>query len=56
VKKEPKTIGNPSNPNPNETAQKTAEQLLKEAEEKAKKSGRIEDVAAYSKLKRELGF
>jgi tRNA/tmRNA/rRNA uracil-C5-methylase (TrmA/RlmC/RlmD family) len=56
AKKEPKTIGNPSNPNPNETAQKTAEQLLKEAEEKAKKSGRIEDVAAYSKLKRELGF
>jgi len=56
AKKEPKTIGNPSNPNPNEAAQKTAEQLLKEAEEKAKKSGRIEDVAAYSKLKRELGF
>ncbi|MBR8661132.1 hypothetical protein [Brevibacillus sp. NL20B1] len=56
AKKEPKTIGNPSNPNPNETVQKTAEQLLKEAEEKAKKSGRIEDVAAYSKLKRELGF
>jgi hypothetical protein len=56
AKKEPKTIGNPSNPNPNEAAQKTAEQLLKEAAEKARRTGRIEDRMAYAQLKKELGL
>ena len=53
AKKEPKSIGNPSNPNVDQGA-KTAEQLLKEAAEKARKSGRIEDNVAYAALKREL--
>ena len=56
AKKEPKTIGSPSNPNPNEAAQKTAEQLLKEAAEKARRTGRIEDRMAYAQLKKELGL
>jgi len=51
---QPRTIGGATdNPPP---AQKTAEQLLKEAAEKAKKSGKIEDQASYAKLKRELGL
>lgn len=54
-KQQPKTIGDASNPSKND-AQKSAEQLLNEAAEKAKKSGRMEDLAAYSKLKRELGL
>lgn len=53
-KKEPKTIGNPSNPNVDQSA-KTAEQLLAEAAEKARKSGRVEDRMAYAALKGELG-
>jgi hypothetical protein len=55
VKKEPKTIGGSSNPTPDSTA-KTAEQLLKEAAEKAKRTGRMDDRAAYAALKRELGY
>ncbi|NGQ95493.1 hypothetical protein G3578_10045 [Brevibacillus sp. SYP-B805] len=56
AKKEPKTVGGPSNPNPDGTAQKTAEQLLKEAAEKARRTGRIEDRMAYAQLKKELGL
>lgn len=55
AKKEPKTIGNPSNPNP-DGGQKTAEQLLKEAADKARRTGRIEDRMAYAQLKSELGL
>lgn len=54
-KKEPKTIGSPSNPNP-DGGQKTAEQLLKEAADKARRTGRIEDRMAYAQLKSELGL
>jgi hypothetical protein len=54
AKKEPKSIGNPSNPNPDQTA-KTKDQLLKDAADKARTSGRPEDMAAYSALKIELG-
>jgi hypothetical protein len=54
AKKEPKSIGNPSNPNPDQAA-KTKEQLLKDAADKARTSGRPEDMAAYSALKIELG-
>ncbi|WP_018755194.1 hypothetical protein [Paenibacillus terrigena] len=51
---QPRTIGGPTdNPPP---AQKTAEQLLKEAADKARVSGKLEDQAAYAKLKRELGL
>lgn len=35
---------------------KTVEQLLREAAEKAQNSGKIEDMAAYAQLKRELGI
>lgn len=54
AKKQIKQIGEPSN-GTHERVDKTAEQLLKEAAEKARKSGRNEDRAAYAKLKRELG-
>lgn len=52
-KREAKSIGNASNPNPDNTA-KTAEQLLRDAAQKARESGRIEDMVAYSALKAEL--
>ncbi|MFW5434348.1 hypothetical protein [Paenibacillus apiarius] len=50
----PKTIGDPTDTPPK--GQKTAEQMLKEAADKARASGRLEDQAAYAKLKRELGL
>lgn len=53
VKQKPKTIGQPSN-GPLVSDGKTAEQLLKDAAEKARKTGRQEDRVAYAKLKREL--
>lgn len=53
AKKEPKSIGNPSNP-PIDGGNKTADQLLREAADKARKSGRIEDRMAYAALKEEL--
>lgn len=55
TKKQPKQIGESSNGS-HERLDKTAEQLLQEAAEKARKSGRTEDRAAYAKLKRELGL
>ncbi|KQL18850.1 hypothetical protein [Cytobacillus solani] len=55
AKKQIKQIGEPSN-GTHERVDKTAEQLLQEAAEKARKSGRNEDRAAYAKLKRELGL
>ena len=48
----PRIIGEPNNPKYN--GGKTKEQLLSDAAEKAKNSGRIEDLAAFQKLKREL--
>jgi len=53
AKKQPKPIGESTNGNM-ERADKTAEQLLKEAAAKAKASGRIEDKMAYAALKAEL--
>lgn len=53
VKKPQKQIGNPSNSG-KEVADKTSEQLLKEAAEKAKQSNRIEDKIAYAALKAQL--
>ncbi len=53
-KKEQKQVGGPTNPT--KDPQKTSEQLLAEAAAKAKKSGKTEDMAAYSLLKRELGL
>jgi hypothetical protein len=53
VKKPQKPIGNPSNSN-KDTSDKTSEQLIKEAAEKAKASNRIEDKIAYAALKAQL--
>lgn len=50
-----KPVGQPSNGAPERT-DNTKEQLLTEAADKARRSGKPEDVAAYSKLKRELGL
>ncbi|MEH6941675.1 phage scaffolding protein [Bacillus sp. JJ722] len=55
AKKQPKQIGESTNGNV-DRADKTAEQLLREAAEKARISGRNEDRAAYAKLKRELNL
>ena len=55
AKKEPKPIGESTNPK-NDKSDKSAEQLLREAAEKARRTGRPEDLAAYAKLKRELGL
>lgn len=54
AKKQTKPIGDSTNSN-NDKSDKSAEQLIKEAADKARKSGKAEDIAAYSKLKRELG-
>jgi hypothetical protein len=53
--KEPQTIGGPNNPTPSKS-DKPKEQLLKEAAEKARLSGKVEDKIAYVQLKRELGL
>ncbi|WP_198546706.1 Clp protease ClpB [Alteribacter populi] len=53
-KAEAKEIGSPSNYD-DKQAEKTADQLLQEAAQKAKRSGKTEDLAAYQQLKRELG-
>lgn len=50
----PLIIGAPSGGG--EPMNKTKEQMLKEAADKARKSGRIEDQVVYAKLKRELGI
>lgn len=51
-KVKPRAIGEPNNPPPSN--EKTKEQRLKDAFDTAKKSGRVEDMAAYGLLKREL--
>lgn len=50
----PKPVGESTN-RQFDKSEKTADQLLQEAYEKAKKSGRPEDRIAYNKLKLELG-
>jgi septal ring factor EnvC (AmiA/AmiB activator) len=55
VKKPQKPIGDPSNETTKDVT-KTAEQQLEEAAKKARKTNRQEDIAAYLKLKRELGI
>lgn len=49
---QPKPVGMPANPSGR--VDKSKEQLLKEAYQKAKRSGRPEDMLEYSRLKREL--
>jgi len=53
AKKEQKSIGDPTNGGKGDV-EKTSEQLLAEAAEKARKSGLPADRAAFAKLKREL--
>lgn len=55
AKKEPRPIGESTNAK-SDKSDKSAEQLLREAAEKARRTGRPEDLAAYAKLKRELGL
>lgn len=54
VKKPQKPIGEATN-NSNEVVDKTAEQLLRDAAEKVKRTGKIEDQIAYAALKNKLG-
>jgi hypothetical protein len=53
-KETPKKIGEGTNHSDDKT-QKTAEQLLADAADKARRSGRVEDRMAYAALKSELG-
>lgn len=55
AKKQLKPIGESTN-GAEKNTEKTAEQLLKEAADKARKSNKNEDIANYLKIKRELGF
>lgn len=49
-----RSVGEPTNNGGERMTDKTAEQMLKEAEDKAKKTGRIEDRMAAAKLRREI--
>lgn len=49
----PQEIGGPSNPTP-QGQTKATEQILRDAAEKARQSGRTEDFAEYARLKQEL--
>lgn len=51
---EPDSIGGSSNPKPDGDDKKTAKKILNEYAERARKSGRTEDMVAYMKKKREL--
>jgi hypothetical protein len=53
VKKPQKPIGDATN-SPKDTADKTSEQLLREAAEKAKRTQSMEDKIAYAALKAQL--
>jgi len=55
TKKPQKQIGEATN-SLRDTAEKTSEQLLRDAQDKAKRTGRIEDRMAVAALKRELGI
>ncbi|WP_311079752.1 hypothetical protein [Paenibacillus polymyxa] len=52
--KEPRTIGGPFAPNYGERAEKTSEQRLAASAEKARRTGRPEDMVAYMDIKRKL--
>jgi chromosome segregation ATPase len=55
VKEKPKTIGEPSNPD-TEKVEKTGEQLVKEAEERYKRTNSPSDYVQLVLLKRKYGF
>ncbi|MGG4185228.1 hypothetical protein ABEW24_17930 [Paenibacillus jamilae] len=52
--KEPRSIGGPFAPNYGERAEKTSEQRLTTAAEKARRTGRPEDMVEYMELKSKL--
>jgi len=54
TKKQQKPIGESTN-NEEQKADKSADQMLKEAADKARQTGKTEDKMAYARLKRELG-
>lgn len=54
VARQPVSIGQPTN-HGKESTERSTDQMLAEAAAKAKASGKPEDRAAYTKLKRELG-
>lgn len=54
-KKTQKPVGEPSNSGDEGSDDKTKEQLLKDAAERARATGKAEDRMKYAKLKRELG-
>lgn len=53
IAQKPKPIGQSTNSG-TDKIDKTPDQLIKEAEEKARKSGRVEDLAAVAQLKRQF--
>jgi len=55
AKKQPQAIGTATNGGSGGQSEKTAEQLLADAAEKARKSGQPKDRAAYAQLKKQLG-
>lgn len=55
AKKQTQPIGAATNGGSGGQSEKTAEQLLADAWEKARKSGTLKDKAAYAKLKKQLG-
>jgi len=55
AKKTTQPIGSATNSGTSKYVDKSADQLLAEAAQKARKSGRVEDRVAFDKLKRELG-
>lgn len=55
AKKTTQPIGQATNSGTSKYVDKSADQLLAEAAQKARKSGRVEDRVAFDKLKRELG-
>jgi len=55
AKKQPQPIGTATNGGSGGQSEKTAEQLLADAAEKARQSGLLKDKAAYAQLKKQLG-
>ncbi|WP_427110925.1 phage scaffolding protein [Lysinibacillus xylanilyticus] len=55
AKKQTQAIGTATNGGSGGQSEKTAEQLLADAAEKARKSGTLKDKAAYAQLKKQLG-
>jgi hypothetical protein len=55
-KKQQQAIGDPTNGQAQKPSEKSAQEMLKEAADKARKTGRMEDKIAYVELKAKLGL